>query len=62
MKKVVLAASLVSSLIAIMAVIICGIKISNHSYDITIWGWIIAICLVILLICAIYNLVTSRKR
>ena len=56
MKNAIKYASLIASAIAIITVVVLGIKIANNNYNVLTEAWIVGICLAALFACAVYNI------
>ena len=61
MEKIIKYIPIIASVVAIIAIISSGLKLSYNNYEILVEVWIIAISNLILFVCAIYNVFKNRK-
>ncbi|MGI6509539.1 MAG: hypothetical protein ACOX1L_02995 [Erysipelotrichaceae bacterium] len=61
MEKIIKYVLLIASVVAIIAIISAGLKLSYNNYEILVEVWIVAVSNLILFVCAIYNVYKNRK-
>ena len=61
MNRVVKYSSVIASIIGIITVIIAGIKIASHNYDVVCEGIVVGICIVVLFISAVIKISRQSK-